>query len=64
MFRRRIKDRGGKDQIGPGRNEYEKTGKKEDKRSWTYVNKLLVSMLVLENSNGWGLCLGSIPGGG
>lgn len=47
MFRGRIKDRGGKDQIGPGRNECKKIEKKGDKRSWTCVNRLLVSMLVL-----------------
>lgn len=47
-----------------GRNEYEKTEKKEDKRSWTYVSRLLVSTLVLKDSTGGGLCLGSIPGGG
>lgn len=57
MFGRRIKDRGGKDQIGRGSNEYEKIEKKEDKRSWTYVSRLLVSVLVLKDSNGWGLHL-------
>lgn len=46
----------GKDQTGLGRNKCGKKQKKGDKRSWTYVNRLLVSMLVLKCSKGWGLC--------
>lgn len=50
----------GKDQIGLGRNQYGRIQKKRDKRSWTYVKRLLASMLARVGAFA---SQGSIPGG-
>lgn len=65
MFRGRTRDRGRERLSWAGENKCGKIQKKGDKRSWTYVNRVLVSMLVLKCSKGQGLCQpGLHPWGG